>query len=60
MSIKVDQDTCIGCGTCAGLCPDVFKMNEEGKSEVVSQENTDCAQNAAQSCPVSAITVEEE
>lgn len=59
MSIKVDQDTCIGCGTCAGLCPEVFKMNEEGKSEVIGEEDMECAKNAAQSCPVDAITVEE-
>ncbi len=59
MSIKVDQDACIGCGTCAGLCPDVFKINEDGKAEVISEENLDCAKNAASGCPVDAIIVED-
>jgi len=59
MAIKVDQETCIGCGACVSLCPNTFQMSEEGKSEVISEEDVDCAKNAAQSCPVQAITVEE-
>lgn len=58
MPTTVDKDLCIGCGTCAALCPKNFKMNEEeGKSEVISQEDLDCAKNAAESCPVQAIKV---
>lgn len=56
--ITVNQETCIGCGTCVALCPKVFEMNAEGKSTVVSQEDVDCAKNAAASCPVQAIAVE--
>jgi ferredoxin len=56
--IKVDQNTCIGCGLCAGMCPDVFVMNADGKSEAISQENVVCAKEAAAACPVSAITAE--
>jgi len=55
--IKINQELCIGCGACASLCPDVFKMNDAGKSEVISEENTDCAKNAGESCPVQAIEV---
>ena len=54
----VNEDLCIGCGTCEALCPKVFKV-EEGKSKVVSEECGDCnCQEAAESCPVSAIVVE--
>ncbi|HNX11338.1 MAG TPA: ferredoxin [bacterium] len=56
--IKVNQDLCVGCGLCANTCPDTFQMNQAGKSEVISQDNTDCARTAAASCPVEAITVE--
>jgi len=56
--IKVDQELCIGCGTCAALCSDVFEMNSEGKSQAISQDNVECAKNAAASCPVQAIIVE--
>ncbi len=58
MPITVDKNLCIGCGACASICPDVFKINEEGKSEVISQENIACAKNAAESCPVQAIKAE--
>ena len=58
MSVFVNKDTCIGCGACASLCPTSFEMGNDGKSETVSQEDSDCATNAAQSCPVQAITIE--
>lgn len=55
--ITVNKELCIGCGTCAAMCADVFQMGGDGKSEVVSQENVDCAKTAAESCPVQAIEV---
>ena len=57
MSIKVNRELCIGCGTCEALCPAVFKINAEGKAEVISQDDLACAKNAAESCPVQAIEV---
>jgi ferredoxin len=57
MAITVNKDLCIGCGTCAALCPDSFKLNNDGKAEVIGQEDTECAQKAAESCPVQAIRV---
>lgn len=56
--IKVDQNACIGCGLCAGMHPEVFAMNEDGKSEPISQENEAAAREAASACPVGAISVE--
>ena len=54
----VNEDLCIGCGACESLCPDVFKV-ENGKSQVISENcnNCDCKE-VADSCPVSAISVE--
>lgn len=54
--IKVDQEKCIGCGLCVGMCPEVFRMNADGKSEEITQEDSACAQNAVASCPVNAIS----
>jgi len=55
---KVNQDLCIGCGTCESLCPKVFKL-ENGKSLVISENCEDCdCQEAIDSCPVSAISME--
>lgn len=57
MAVKINHDLCIGCGTCEVLCPAVFKLNAEGKADAIIQEETLCAKNAAESCPVQAIEV---
>lgn len=55
---KVNEELCIGCGTCESLCPSVFKL-ENGKSHVVSEDCADCnCQEAVDSCPVGAISIE--
>lgn len=56
--IKVDKSLCIGCGTCEALCPDTFKLGQDGKSSVINQINIACAKNAVESCPVQAISIE--
>lgn len=56
--VVVNEELCIGCGTCESLCPNVFKI-EDGKSHVISEECGECdCQETADSCPVSAISVE--
>ena len=57
MTLKIDQALCIGCGACASLCPECFEINDEGKAQVISQE-TETAQEAVDSCPTGAITLE--
>ena len=58
MAVNVNKDTCIGCGACVSICPNGFKMNDDGKSEPTSQEDMECAKKAAESCPVQAISVD--
>ena len=63
MKVKVDQDLCVGTGSCVSLCPEVFEMNDAGvsvaKVDEVPAELEDSAREAAESCPVDAITIEE-
>jgi ferredoxin len=57
----VDQELCIGCGACANLCPTVFALSDEGKSNVIDETCADCDLDvAANSCPVGARRVTEE
>lgn len=58
MKVYVDEDICIGCGLCAGICPEVFEMNDNGKAtaaNAVTPDNEDAVKEAMDSCPVSAI-----
>ena len=60
--VIIDQDECIGCGTCVELCPEVFALNEdENKAYVTTPEGGDqaCIEDAIASCPVACITNEE-
>ncbi len=58
---KVNKETCIGCGTCESICPEVFKIGDDGKAEVLPADYTalkDKIKEAADSCPVDAISAE--
>jgi len=58
--VKVDQNLCIGCGTCVSLCPKSFTLNKKThKSEPIEPAGDPEAKikEAAESCPVSAISV---
>lgn len=55
---KVNEDLCIGCGTCESLCPNVFKVENE-KAKVLTEECRDCdCQAVVDSCPVNAISLQ--
>lgn len=62
MKVKVNQDACIGCGACAAICEDVFKINDEGLSEVIKEEvkedEEQSVRDAVDSCPTAAIEAE--
>ncbi|HJV36292.1 ferredoxin [Geomonas sp.] len=55
--VEVDQEVCIGCGLCASIAPEVFRLNDGGVSEVYNQSGAeeDKIQQAIDSCPVSCI-----
>lgn len=63
MKAMIDREGCIGCELCTSLCPEVFRMADDGLAEVytdpVPEEAEDAAIEAQESCPVSVITVEE-
>ena len=29
MSVHIEEDECIGCGTCEEICPEVFRFNTD-------------------------------
>ncbi len=72
MKIVIDRDGCIECGACEATCPDVFQLKEGEKASIVEkyrsnglpekgtvgEDLSDCAQEAADSCPVEVISTE--
>ena len=62
MKTKVDPEVCIGCGLCPSVAPDIYEMGDDDKAHVVVEEVPDdsksLAQEAADTCPVSAISID--
>lgn len=62
MKANIDRSGCIGCGLCAGTCPEVFRMAKDGLAEVyadITPATADKASEAAANCPVAVISIED-
>lgn len=57
--IIIDQEKCIGCGTCVALVPEVFEMGKNGKAKAKNPlaQNLKKIKLAEKSCPVQAIKI---
>lgn len=57
MNVKIN-DSCIGCGACESICDAVFTVDGVASvKEAGIAGNEDCAKEAAEACPVSAIEI---
>ncbi len=73
LRVWIDHGTCIACGICSTLSPQVFEANDEGKAVVVGHyrakndgveglipdELRDAAVQAMEACPTKSIHVED-
>jgi len=63
MKAIVDKDTCIACGLCPSICPECFEIEDDGKAgfivDTAPEGSEEEVQEAADSCPVAAISTEE-
>ncbi|HZL07341.1 MAG TPA: ferredoxin [Coriobacteriia bacterium] len=61
MKAVVDRDLCIGCGLCEEICPEVFRMGDDGIAYVLDEnppaETYPDVRDAVESCPVTAISI---
>ena len=62
MRAIVNEEECTGCGLCAETCPEVFELADDVASVIVDEvpeDAIDTCKQAADECPVEAITIEE-
>jgi len=62
MKATVDPNLCIGCAVCEQICDAVFEMEDDVakvKVDTVPPEAADSCREAADACPVDAITITE-
>ena len=61
MKPVVDRDLCTGCALCEQMCPEIFRMAEDGLAYVVDEDPPVDAygdvQGCVEMCPVAAISV---
>jgi ferredoxin len=59
MKVAVDEERCRGHGVCVTLCPEVFRLTDDGYSEAyqpdVPADLSEAAQEAIECCPEQAI-----
>ena len=55
--VNIRQEDCIGCGLCGEIVPRVFRLNDEGVSEVIDPDGDEESkiQQAIDECPVECI-----
>lgn len=61
LRVWVDHQTCVGNTMCENIAPKVFRLNDNRQSEAVdpAADSVEKILEAAESCPVSAIFVED-
>lgn len=61
LRVTVDHNKCVGNAMCEQYAPHVFALNEERQSSVKDPQGdpVESVLEAAENCPVSAITVED-
>ena len=64
MKVVVDPDTCLGCGVCESIAPDIFILGDEVYAKVimdpVPEQKRVIVEEAVSECPEEAISIIEE
>ncbi len=62
MHVRVDEENCVGDGSCVDICPEIFEMREDvavTKMDDVPPELEESCREAAEGCPAEAIIIED-
>ena len=61
MKAVINAEECTGCELCVATAPEVFEMADDVavmKGDAIADEHVESAKQAAEECPVEAITIE--
>ena len=60
MKAEVNKESCIGCGLCAQVAPEIYEMQDDKAIVLVEElpeDKMEDAKNGADQCPVTAIAI---
>ena len=61
LKVVINKPACCGYGVCSEICPEVYKLDENGivyvDDEMVPEGMEDAAREGAEACPQSALKV---
>jgi ferredoxin len=64
MKVVVDSETCLGCGVCESIAPDIFNLGDEIYAKVimnpVPEQMRGVVEEAISECPEEAIMIIED
>lgn len=64
MKVIVDSETCLGCGVCESIAPDIFVLGDEIYAKVIMnpipEQMRDIVEEAVSECPEEAISIVED
>ncbi|BFI73275.1 ferredoxin [Nanoarchaeota archaeon] len=64
VKVEVDKETCIGCGTCIAIAPEIFDFDSDGKSKpkidiIDDPKMIEKVKDSEAACPTHSIKVTE-
>lgn len=69
MQTKIERETCVGCGNCYAICPELYDCDEEGiafchidnneMSKKIPKELEKIAKDCLECCPTQSVIVKE-
>ncbi len=57
VSLSLDEQKCVGCGTCLEVCPHAVLALDNGKVRIVNRDACMECGACSENCPVQALTV---